>query len=132
MIVFLSLFLFSLFIGFIGMTMINKIIQDSFRCTNPHHIICALYCVFTTPSQVSFHQVILYKTSENFRCGQLGNMKIWEEISCMLCRIECFQCFHQYCIKFTLWVDSMESYVWKENTFHSLWCTFKNKHIPLW
>ena len=27
--------------------------------------------------------------------------------------------------------DSMENFAWKENIFHSLWFTFKNKYIPL-
>ena len=39
--------IFFLFIEFIGVTLVNKIIR--FRCTVSQHIICTLQCGFATP-----------------------------------------------------------------------------------
>ena len=71
---------FFLRIEFTGVTLVNKIIQ--FRVhSSVQHILCALYCVFTTPSQVSFHhhlspRVNLHLSQRSFFspgwCGSFG------------------------------------------------------------
>ena len=49
----ICIFNFFLFINFITVTLVTKITR--FQVHSSTHIICTLYCVFTTLSQVSFH-----------------------------------------------------------------------------
>ena len=45
--------LFSFLLNLLGLHWLTKLYR--YRCTVPQHILCTLYCVFTAPSQASFH-----------------------------------------------------------------------------